>query len=64
MDVLMDLIDKFLVVFNWGHISKTLLRIVIIVLFAWLAKQVLQKFLRHLEARLIKKSLQQGEPPS
>lgn len=60
----MDTFLNYLSIFDWVYIAKTLLRILLIVVFAWIAKKVLHNFLQRLEARLIKNSVKAGEPPS
>jgi small-conductance mechanosensitive channel len=60
----MSIIQNFFGEFTWDTIIKTGLRISILLLFAWIAMKVLQKFLQRLEKHLIRKSEQEGEPPS
>lgn len=60
----MDIIQDFLGKPTWDTIIKTGLRISILLIFAWLAMKFLQKFLQRLEKHLIKKSEDEGEPPS
>lgn len=60
----MNIIQDFLSEFNWDIIIKTGLRVFLMMVFAWIAVKVLQKFLRRLENQLIKKSVEEGEPPS
>jgi small conductance mechanosensitive channel len=60
----MEIIQDFLNEFTWEAIIKTGLRVTLMVLFAWIAMKVLQKFLHRLESRLIIKSVEEGEPPS
>lgn len=60
----MSIIQNFLGEFTWDAIIKTGLRISMLLLFAWIAMKVLQKFLQRLEKHLVKKSEQEGEPPS
>jgi hypothetical protein len=51
----MDIIQKFINEFNWDVIIKTGLRVSIILVFAWAAMKLLQKFLQRLEKHLMKK---------
>lgn len=60
----MKIIQDFLVGFTWESIIITALRVVMIFIFAWIAMKLLQKFLKRLEKHLIKKSVEEGEPPS
>jgi len=60
----MDIIQEFLSAFSWDTIIKTGLRVFVMILCAWVAMKLLQKFLQRLENNLIKKSVQEGEPPS
>ena len=61
---MINIIQDFLIEFNWDIIIKTGLRVFLMIVFAWIAVKVLQKFLRRLENQLIKKSVEEGEPPS
>ncbi len=61
---MINIIQDFLSEFNWDIIIKTGLRVFLMIVFAWIAVKVLQKFLRRLENQLIKKSVEEGEPPS
>lgn len=60
----MKIIQDFFGEFTWDTIIKTGLRVFVILLFAWIAMKLLQKFLQRLEKNLIKKSEEEGEPPS
>lgn len=60
----MNIIQDFLSNFTWDTIVKTGLRISMLLLFAWIAMKLIQKFLHRLEKHLIKKSADEGEPPS
>lgn len=60
----MDIMQEFFVGFTWDTVIKTMLRVTIILLFAWIAMKLLRKFLQHLENQLMKKSEKEGEPPS
>jgi small conductance mechanosensitive channel len=61
---MMRIIEEFLREFHWEVMIKTGLRVVVMIVFAWIAIKVLQKFLHRLEKQLIKKSVEEGEPPS
>jgi len=60
----MDVIENFFASFSWDTIIKTGLRVSMILVFAWIATKVLQKFLHSFEKRLLEKSAEKGEPPS
>jgi small conductance mechanosensitive channel len=60
----MNIIQEFLSTFSWDTMIKTGLRVFVMILAAWVVMKLLQKFLRRLENNLIKKSVQEGEPPS
>lgn len=60
----MDIIQDFFSGINWDLIIKTGLRVILILLFSWLAMKLLNKLIQRLEAHLTQKSKDQGEPPS
>lgn len=60
----MDTIQDFFTGFTWDIIIKTGLRVSMVLVFAWLATKLLQKFLQRLEQHLVIKSEAEGEPPS
>lgn len=60
----MNIIQDFLSNFTWDTIVKTGLRISMLLVLAWIAMKLIQKFLQRLEKHLIKKSEDEGEPPS
>lgn len=60
----MNIIQDFFVSFTWDTIIKTGLRVFMILIFAWIAMKLLLKFLKRLETNLIKRSEEEGEPPS
>ncbi|MBC8439361.1 MAG: mechanosensitive ion channel family protein [Deltaproteobacteria bacterium] len=60
----MNIIQDFLINFTWDTIVKTGLRISMLLVLAWIAMNLIQKFLQRLEKHLIKKSEDEGEPPS
>ncbi len=60
MNIIQDLLSHF----TWDTIVKTGLRISMLLVLAWIAMKLIQKVLQHLEKHLIKKSEDEGEPPS
>ena len=60
----MDLLNKTIALVNWKPILTTSLRIVLILVLAWIAMIMLHKVLGRLERRLIKKSVDNAEPPT
>ena len=60
----MNILQQFVVSFSWETIIKTGLRLTIILVIAWISMKLLQKFLKRLETRLLKKSRKEGEPAS
>ncbi|MGB3225591.1 MAG: mechanosensitive ion channel family protein [Desulforhopalus sp.] len=60
----MEKIQEYLNSFAWEPIATTGLRIFMMILFAWIAIKLVQRFLHRLEKRLIVKSVEEGEPPS
>lgn len=60
----MDVLKSFFVNFSWETIIMTSLRILIILVLAWVAMKLVQKLITHLEKQLIKKSEENGEVPS
>lgn len=60
----MDVIQNYFASFTWDSIIKTGLRVTLILVAAWIATKMLQKFLRSFEKRLLDNSVEKGEPPS
>ncbi len=60
----MDTILKFFPAFSWNVLIKTGLRVTLVLIFAWIAVKLVNRFLEHLKKGLIKKSELEGEPPS
>ncbi len=60
----MTILQNILKNFSWENLVTRGLQIVIILFFAFITMKLLQKFLQHLEHRLIKQSEQDGEPKS
>jgi len=60
----MDYLNKVISLVNWKPFLITSLRIVLILVIAWIAMIMLHKVLARLERRLIKKSVDNAEPPT
>ena len=60
----MDIFIDFLQSFSWDSIIKTGLRVILVLMIAWIITKLLKNFLRRLETRLLKKSKEEGEPAS
>lgn len=60
----MDILSDYFANFEWESVILTALRITLILVFAWVAMLVLQRFLNRLKGRLLKNSQNEGEPPS
>ena len=60
----MNNIQDFFVGLRWDIFIKTGLRVTLILVFSWIAMKLLQNFLKRFENHLIKKSEEEGEPPS
>ncbi len=60
----MDIVSDYFANFEWESVIVTALRITLILVFAWVAMVVLQRFLNRLKSRLLKNSQSEGEPPS
>ncbi|MCC5835364.1 MAG: mechanosensitive ion channel family protein [Opitutales bacterium] len=60
----MDIVTDYFANFEWENVIITALRITLILVFAWVAVVVLQRFLNRLKTRLLKNSQSEGEPPS
>ncbi len=60
----MDILRQFFKEFNWQTIIFTSLRILLILVFAWLCMAVLQSLLKRLEGKLVRQGVDAGEPPS
>jgi small conductance mechanosensitive channel len=60
----MDIVQDLLTGFSWETVIATGFRISMILVIAWIATRLLQKFLQRFENRLIAKSEEDGEPPS
>lgn len=60
----MDIVQDFFTSISWEMIIKSGLRVLIILLIAWLALFIFQKFLQKIERQLIDKSVADGEPLS
>lgn len=60
----MDIVSDYFANFEWESVILTVLRITLILVFAWVAVLLLQRFLNRLKTRLLKNSQSEGEPPS
>ncbi|MEZ4599922.1 MAG: mechanosensitive ion channel family protein [Syntrophotaleaceae bacterium] len=60
----MELLNQFLVTISWQTLIFTTVRILIIVALGWIGGMVLERVLRKLEQRWIRKGQAEGEPPS
>ena len=60
----MDLLEQFFKEFNWKIIIFTSLRILLILLVAWLCMVILRSLLKRLEHKLVRQGVDAGEPPS
>ena len=60
----MEQLQTFVDMYDWQLLVKTGVKILLILLLAWIATKVLGKLLRRLETRLTAASSESGEPPS
>lgn len=60
----MDIVQEFFSSFSWDILIKTSLRLLLILLIAWLALFIFKKFLKRVEQRLVNRGVAEGEPPS
>lgn len=60
----MEVLQTFLASFSWDVIIKTGLRVLLILVIAWIGMKLLQNFLGRLERRLLRKSKEANEPAS
>lgn len=60
----MNIVQDFFSGIHWDLLIKTGLRVILILLFSWLAIKLLHKLIHRLEVHLTQKSREQGEPPS
>lgn len=60
----MEKIQEYISTFAWEPLATAGLRIFMMILIAWIAIKLLQRFLQRLEKRLLVKSVEEGEPPS
>jgi moderate conductance mechanosensitive channel len=60
----MDFIKEIFADFNWIVIAKTGVRILFILVIAWIALKILGSLIKKIEKNLISKSKKEGEPPS
>lgn len=60
MEVLADIFNSV----TWETVISTCLRIVVVLVLAWIAMKILRIFVNRLEGNLLTKSRAEGEPPS
>lgn len=60
----MEILQSFIGNITWEDIISSSLRIVMVLLLAWLAMKILRAFVNRLERNLIRQSQVEGEPPS
>jgi small conductance mechanosensitive channel len=60
----MEKLQEYFSTFAWETFVMTGLKVFMLILFAWIAIRLVQRFLHRLEKRLIIKSVEEGEPPS
>jgi small-conductance mechanosensitive channel len=60
----MEILVNFFGDVSWEDIISSCLRIVVVLLLAWLAMKILRAFVNRLERNLIQQSRIEGEPPS
>ncbi|MDY0351853.1 MAG: mechanosensitive ion channel family protein [Desulfobulbaceae bacterium] len=60
----MDILREALNSISWEVIIKTGLRVTLVLIIAWVAVKILHKLTGRLERHLLKKSVEEGEPPS
>ena len=60
----MEIVQEFFTSISWDMIIKSGLRVLMILLVAWLLLFIAQKFLQRIEKQLVSKSVADGEPPS
>src|SRR5690554_6573639 len=60
----MDILQEALNSISWEVIIKTGLRVTLVLIIAWVAVKILHKLTGRLERHLLKKSVEEGEPPS
>ena len=60
----MDIVDEFFREFDWHIVITTALRILLILVIAWVAMAVIKRVMAKTEERLIRKGATKGEPPS
>ncbi|MDT8444301.1 MAG: mechanosensitive ion channel family protein [Desulfuromonadales bacterium] len=60
----MDIVQTYLDSLNWKVLINTGMRILLVLLFAWIIMVLVKRLLLHMEQHLIRKSQVEGEPPS
>ncbi|MBL1215514.1 MAG: mechanosensitive ion channel family protein [Ignavibacteriae bacterium] len=61
---MLEFVNEIIGEIDWQGVIKTSIRIIIILVIAWVVMKVLLNFLRRLEKQLLKKSVAEGEPPT
>jgi moderate conductance mechanosensitive channel len=61
---MIETVQEYVLSVAWETLTLTGLRIIVMLLVAWIALKLLQRSLHRLEKRLIVKSVHEGEPPS
>jgi len=60
----MDIMQAYLESRNWKMMISTGMRILLVLVFAWIVAGVVKRVLSHMEKRLMSKAQVEGEPPS
>ena len=60
----MDIVQASLESLNWKAMIGTGMRILLVLVFAWIVAGVAKRVLSHMEKRLMSKAQVEGEPPS
>ena len=60
----MDIVQAYLESLNWKMMISTGMRILLVLVFAWIVAGVVKRVLSHMEKRLMSKAQVEGEPPS
>lgn len=60
----MDLLQKYIENFNWEALMFTALRVLLILVIAWIVLNVIQRLLQQMEQRLLHAEPREDEPPS
>ncbi|MBF0275685.1 MAG: mechanosensitive ion channel family protein [Nitrospinae bacterium] len=60
----MEIVLEFFSGISWETIIRTSLRVLVILIIAWILLQILKRFLKGVEKQLVEKSVEEGEPPT